>query len=246
MKSLRVSAMLVCLLDYSAAAARANWPARAMKLRSILAFAAGLAGSLPLAAADAPRVLILGDSISIGYTPVVTRLLEGKAAVSRPKANCGSTQTGLANLEKWLGDQRWDVIHFNWGLHDLCYRHPESKVQGNRDKVRGTQAVSPVEYERNLETLVARLQRTGARLVFASTTVVPEGEAGRFTGDEVKYNAIAERVMKRHGIPVNDLHALSRAFGPEFFKGAGDVHFTPEGYARLAAQVAAAIERAMR
>lgn len=217
-----------------------------MRLPCVLAFAAVLAGALSLSAADAPRVLILGDSISIGYTPDVIRLLEGKAAVSRPKANCGSTQTGLANLEKWLGDQRWDVIHFNWGLHDLCYRHPESKVQGNRDKVKGTQAVPPDQYEKNLETLIERLRRTGARLVFASTTVVPEGEAGRFTGDEVKYNAIAERVMKRHGITVNDLHAVSRAFGPELFKGPGDVHFTPEGYARLAARVAAAIERAVR
>jgi lysophospholipase L1-like esterase len=214
-----------------------------MRFRLVLAF---LAGALSLAAADAPRVLILGDSISIGYTPAVTRLLEGKAAVNRPKANCGSTQTGLAGLEQWLGDGRWDVIHFNWGLHDLCYRHPDSKVQGNRDKVNGKQVVPTSEYERNLETLVARLQRTGARLVFANTTLVPEGEAGRFTGDEVKYNAIAERVMQRQGIPVNDLHALTRAFGPELFKGPGDVHFTPAGYARLAAQVAAAIEQALR
>ena len=47
------------------------------------------------------------------------------------------TRFGLARLEQWLGDERWDVIHFNWGLHDLCWRHPESKVQGYRDKVRG-------------------------------------------------------------------------------------------------------------
>jgi lysophospholipase L1-like esterase len=217
-----------------------------MRFRFALALVAGLAGSLSLSAAELPKVLILGDSISIGYTPEVTRLLAGHAAVSRPKANCGSTLTGLANVEKWLGDGRWDVIHFNWGLHDLCYRHPDSKVQGNRDKVNGKQAVPPAEYERNLETLVARLQRTGARLVFANTTVVPEGEAGRFTGDEVKYNAIAERVMKRHGIPVNDLHALTRAFGPELGKGPGDVHFTPAGYARLAAEVAAAVKRVAR
>ena len=219
---------------------------RGMRFRFALALVAGLTSSLSVSAAELPKVLILGDSISIGYTPEVTRLLAGQAEVSRPKANCGSTQTGLANVEKWLGDGRWHVIHFNWGLHDLCYRHPDSKVQGNRDKVNGKQAVPPAEYERNLETLVARLQRTGARLVFANTTLVPEGEAGRFTGDEVKYNAIAERVMKRHGIPVNNLHAVSRAFGPELGKGPGDVHFTPAGYARLAAEVAAAVKRVAR
>ena len=123
---------------------------------------------------------------------------------------------------------------------------PQELILGNSISIGHPPHVTPAEYERNLETLVARLRRNGARLVFASMTVVPEGEAGRRRGDEVKSNALAGRVVRRHGIAVNDLHALSRGFGSELFTGPGEVHFTPEGYIRLAAQVAAAIERKVR
>ncbi len=192
-----------------------------------------------------PDVLILGDSISIGYTLETRKLLIGKANVFRPLRkdgkgpdNCGDTSMGLENLDKWLGDRKWEVIHFNWGLWDLCYRHPDSKSQGKRDKVKGTISTKPEDYEQNLEKLVTRLKATGAKLVWASTTLVPEGEVGRFVGDDEKYNAIARRVTERHQIPINDLHAVSKAFPADHFVGPGDVHFTSAGSAKLAAKVA--------
>ena len=85
-------------------------------------------------AGELPNVLIIGDSISIGYTPKVRKLLEGVANVHAPKVNSRDTRTGLKHLKDWLGTTRWDVIHFNWGLHDLCYRHPDSTATGHRDK----------------------------------------------------------------------------------------------------------------
>src|SRR5688572_12316649 len=66
-----------------------------------------------------PRVLLIGDSISMGYTVPVRRQLEGKANVHRIPENGGPTINGLKKLDAWLGDGKWDVIHFNWGLHDL-------------------------------------------------------------------------------------------------------------------------------
>lgn len=201
---------------------------------------------LPAAENDQPKVLLLGDSISIGYTPLVIEGMKGKAVVSRPKANCGNTQAGLTNLDKWIAGGPWDVIHFNWGLRDLCYRNPESKEQGHRDKVKGTLSVPLPEYEKNLETLVERLKATGATLIFATTTAVPEGEAGRIVGDDVKYNEVAERVMKKHGVAIDDLYALAKTFGPELFVGPGNVHYTKEGSTKLAAQVMASIESALK
>ncbi|MFO0817031.1 MAG: SGNH/GDSL hydrolase family protein [Pirellulales bacterium] len=202
--------------------------------------------SVATPAEELPKALILGDSISIGYTPLVVQSLQGKVAVSRPKANCGSTVAGLANLDKWLAGGPWQVIHFNWGLHDLCYRNPEAKAQGNRDKVNGKQSVPVAEYEKNLETLVERLKKTGATLIFATTTIVPEGESGRFVGDDVKYNEAAERVMKKHGIRIDDLHALSKTFKPELFVGPGNVHFKPEGSKQLAERVSESILEALK
>ena len=55
------------------------------------------------------------------------KALAGKANVHRAPTNCGPTIRGLEGLDQWLGDGRWDVIHFNWGLHDLKYMGPTGK-----------------------------------------------------------------------------------------------------------------------
>ena len=115
--------------------------------------------------ADLPNVLLIGDSISVGYTPPTIELLKGVANVQRAKANCGDTNRGKSALKTWLKNTKLDVIHFNWGLHDLCYRHPDSKVQGNRDKANGTIAVPLDEYEKNLEQLVQQLKQTVETIV---------------------------------------------------------------------------------
>lgn len=197
-----------------------------------------------------PNVLLIGDSISIGYTRDVRRLLQGQANVYRPMepggkkpANCGNTKEGLAGLASWLDDRRWRVIHFNWGLHDLCYRSPESKLYGHRDKVHGVQDVPLPQYRVNLEELVGRLEKTQARLIWASTTVIPPEEAGRFVGDEVKYNHIAAAVMRAHHIPTDDLYALTRRFPPAMFRRPGDVHYTPAGFEKVAEQVAESVRK---
>jgi lysophospholipase L1-like esterase len=192
-----------------------------------------------------PQVLIIGDSISIGYTPQVKNTLRDKAEVKHNQGNAQFTATGIKRIDAWLGETQWDVIHFNWGLWDLCYRHPDAKEQGNRDKVNGTLTTSPEQYEKNLDQLVQRLKKTEAALIWAHTTKVPEDEAGRKLNDDLKYNEIAAKVMHKHGITINDLNALSRTFDKSLFKKPGDVHFTAEGYKKLAEQVTQAIQQAL-
>ena len=199
-----------------------------------------------------PKVLIIGDSISLGYTPAVVEILADEAVVIHNDggkgvgANAGPTTRGLEYLDHWLGGVHWDVIHFNWGLHDLCYRHPDAKLYGNRDKVNGTISTTLDQYEKNLDQLVQRLKKTGAKLIWASTTMVPDGEAGRIAGDELKYNRIAAKVMKKHGIATNDLHALTTKFNPDLFKLPGDVHYKNQGSQKLAEQVAASIRNTLK
>lgn len=210
-----------------------------------------LAAFLPASSAepapkDLPKVLIIGDSISIGYTPYVKRQLKDEATVSRNPGNAAHTGTGLEKIDAWLGDTRWDVIHFNWGLHDLCYRNPKSKNQAGRDKVNGTLTTTLEQYEKNLDQLVTRLAKTGATLVWASTTIVPGGEPGRIAGDDKKYNEAAARVMKKHGVVTNDLHSLSATFTTTHFVEKGDVHYLPAGYQKLGTQVAESIRTALK
>lgn len=184
--------------------------------------------------AGLPRVLLIGDSISMGYTPQVRKLLEGKANVHRIPQNGGPTKNGIANIEKWLGTGKWDVIHFNWGIHDLKFM-PDGKRQ-----------VEAADYEKNLRALVARMQKTGAKLIWATTTPIPEGELNppRKFGQVKDYNDIAARVMAENNVAVDDLNAhmtpqFDRLHNPK------DLHYGAEGYAFLAEKVAQEISKAL-
>ena len=70
------------------------------------------------AAAPKTRVLLIGDSIAVYYTPYVKKLLEGQVKVERA-GHAVDTKFGLANIDRMLRKGPYDVIHFNWGLHDL-------------------------------------------------------------------------------------------------------------------------------
>jgi len=179
-----------------------------------------------------PRVLLVGDSISIGYTQPVRKLLRGVANVHRVPENGGPTSRGLQQLDGWLGPGRWDVIHFNFGLHDI------------KLDAAGRPLTAPDEYERNLRELVRRLRATGARLVFATTTPVPARLSGggvrRRADDVPPLNATARRVMSDLGVPVNDLHEFITPQCADLQKP-GNVHFTDEGSRALAEPVAAVI-----
>lgn len=194
--------------------------------------------------AGLPRVLLLGDSISIGYTLPTRAALKGAANVHRAPANCGPTTRGLQGVDKWLGAGKWDVIHFNFGLHDLKFLGPNGENLADPAAEDSRQQVPPEAYERNLRKLVARLKQTEAKLIWCSTTPVPAGAKGRVVGDSAEYNAIAERVMKENNIPINDLFAFAE---PQLDKiqRPRDVHFTPAGSKQLAAQVAKHVRAAL-
>lgn len=183
-----------------------------------------------------PRVLLIGDSISIGYTTAVRTALADRANVHRAPVNCGPSSKGVEELDAWLGSGRWDVIHFNFGLHDIRL------LDG------GARLVPPEQYEANLRRILERLQRTGARLIWATTTPVQAknkpGQYPRRQEDVALYNKIATAIMQEGGVAINDLHASVRDRLNELQKPA-DVHFNEAGYAVLARQVNSAISDAL-
>lgn len=211
----------------------------------VLAVAALLAAAPVCAAPQAPKVLIIGDSISQGYTPHVTALLGDKAMVSRIPENGESSDHGVEQLDEWLGSTQWDVISFNFGLWDICYRNAALPEGKDFDKLHGVISVSPEDYRRNLEHIVERLERTHARLLWENITVVPDGDPGRKPEDAIRYNQIAKEVMDAHGIPVVDLHQLTAGFDPALFKRPHNVHYSDAGYADIATMVAQAIQRVL-
>lgn len=175
-----------------------------------------------------PRVLLIGDSISMGYTLPVRESLRGKANVHRPAENCGPTTRGGEKLDAWIGDGHWDVVHFNFGLHDLKY-------------VDGRPQVSLADYEKNLRTIVKRLKETGAKLIWCTTTPVPKKSSPpRHNEDVLAYNAAAKKVMEENEIAIDDLYAFAE---PQIGKlqRRDNVHFTGKGYETLSTQVSKTI-----
>ena len=190
---------------------------------------------------ELPKVLIMGDSISIGYTSHVVENLKGVAEVRRHKGNAGPTIRGVAKIDEWLGKEQWDVIHFNWGLWDMYgwEYHKEDR--------------SPEAYGKRLESLVGRLKKTGAKLIWATTTpACPANEKTmerRFKQNvrispelERKYLDAALAVMKKHGVEVNDLHAFVKPRWDNYAIADNNVHFTKLGSQKLGEQVAKAIQ----
>jgi hypothetical protein len=194
--------------------------------------------------ASLPRVLLIGDSISIGYTVPVQTLLKGKANVHRAPTNCGPTTRGLEQLDSWLGDGKWNVIHFNWGLHDLKYMGTKGENLADPKAADSRPQVPIDQYEKNMRKLVTRLKKTGAKLIWCSTTPVPDGTKGRVVGDSAKYNAVAAKVMQENGVAINDLFAFSKPQLKKIQRPA-NVHFSPEGSKTLAKEVAAKIEASL-
>lgn len=172
-----------------------------------------------------PRVLLIGDSVSRGYTQAVRKALAGKVNVHRAPANCGPTASGLKNLDIWLGTGKWDLIHFNFGIHDRNTPVPD--------------------YQQRLEQIITRLRQTGATLLWASSTPCPDTSDGKYhSAPIVERNTAAAHVMQQHAIPVNDLFAaitphLSTMQNPD------DVHFNAQGYDFLGQTVATAITAAL-
>lgn len=172
-----------------------------------------------------PRVLLIGDSVSRGYTQAVRAALEGKMNVHRAPENCGPTANGLKKIEVWLGEGKWDVIHFNFGIHD-------------RNTAAG-------DYGQRLQQLVERMSKTGAKLVWATTTPIPDDAAkNQRASSIVEKNEVAAEVMRAAGVVSDDLFgAVTPHLGA--FQNPNDVHFNANGYEFLGKQVASSLQAAL-
>ena len=190
----------------------------------------------PVADPKLPNVLLIGASNSMHYTPLVRRELHGAANVFRPPANCRSTRQTLRYLDQYLGDRKWDLIHFNWGMHDLTHLDASGLAA---PPPTGTHQVPLDKYKRNLTMLLKRLQETGASLVWASTTPVgvrAEQQGFRRDQDVVAYNAAAAEACDSAGVPINDLYSLAKPRAGGLLSDG--VHFNETGRAVLARAVA--------
>ena len=225
---------------------------RAAGLAILASAAAGLASVPGVLAGDSstlPRVLVIGDSISMNYHDAAKAALDGVADYHRIEGNAGTSANGVENTAQWIAvnpetGRPWDVIQFNHGLHDLRQDHDADSGWGDYN-------IPIADYQANLEKQIALLRTSGARLIWCTTTPVPNdriAQATRRKGACVEYNAAALEVMRRHpDILINDLHAVIEG-SPVFdeWRTGNDVHFhRPEERQAIAEAVAASVLAAL-
>ncbi len=176
-----------------------------------------------------PRVLVIGDSISMNYHEAAKAALKGIANYHRNEGNSFSSVHGVSNAELWLGDYQqkglhWDVIQFNHGLHDL------KQTYDKKTDVFGDYAVPLEVYKQSLEKEIAILKKTGATLIWCSTTPVPQDNKSQYArrkGADIVFNQAAAEVMQSHPeILITDLHAVvSKSPVYDNWRKGIDVHF---------------------
>ncbi len=171
-----------------------------------------------------PRLLVIGDSISMNYGKAAKEALRGVVNYHRNEGNSYSSNYGAQYVKYWLGDykkkgQQWDVIHFNHGLHDLKQSGPDVPY-----------AMSLENYKMYLHLIIKELQKSGAKLIWTSTTPVPNdkgGPHGRQKGAELAFNRAAKEVISKYpDIMINDLCGVvhgSEVF--DNFRKGSDVHY---------------------
>lgn len=179
-----------------------------------------------------PNVLIIGDSVYQQHARGVLTELKSQANVqfaNWPKLVLPNSANAVEDIDLLLGlkdaagndvpaDKRpnWDLIHFNVGLGDLIYCVPNIKSHRILSfDYGGVIRTDAKQYEQNLETLVRLLRQKApdAKIVWASTTPIRHSRENVFKkGTEIEYNQIAERVMKKHGVPINDMYSYVISF----------------------------------
>lgn len=172
-----------------------------------------------------PRVLLIGNSITQGYYPEVTRLLEDKAYVARLTTSKSLGDPALIEeINLILNYYKFDVVHFNNGLHGWEY--------------------SENEYDAAFPDMIKAIEKNApeAKLIWATTTPIRTGKnketLDKRIGRITKRNQIAAKhISKEKNIKTNDLFGLV-VDHPEYYNGGDGVHPVESGYKALAGQVA--------
>ncbi len=206
------------------------------KLIVVFALIESLAGF----SADLPEVMLLGDSIRMGYQPVVMEILKKDAVLWAPAENCKDSVFFLENVKRWCEGRNPKVIYFNVGLHDIYLKKDGSCIR--------TEEL----YVQNLQTIAKEFKATfpDAVIIFGTSTVVDEdrittsktyGKLVRRNSDIDRYNQLAVKTLNGEGVLINDLNGLMKRSSPSSLLIDDGTHLNAEGKKLLGSAVASKI-----
>lgn len=181
------------------------------------------------------KIMLLGDSIRLGYQAKVVDLLAGKVAVTGPEDNCRFSAYTLFNLSAWVPDDDFDVIQWNNGQWDTCHM-PDGRIH--------TPLATYLELQERIAVILLKKTR---RLIFATTTPVwPEqftsGSIHPRRDEDIRaYNSAARELSGKLGIEINDLHPHIAQDVRQYISD-DMVHLTEAGNSLCAGRIAAVID----
>lgn len=188
------------------------------------------------------KVLLMGDSIQIGYQNMVKDLLSDKYEVYFTEDNGRFVQYSywlINQFYKEHGD--FDILHFNNGYWDMNIEHPMKEALNSVE-----------EYTYGLRKIVNYAKQRNTRVIFATTTpVYDEGSSNDNTGVKAsityknewvtKYNEAAVKLMKELDVEVNDLYNIMLQ-GEKYYKCEDMLHLSDEGSLVCAKQIIKILE----
>ena len=211
------------------------------------------------------NLLLLGDSIRLGYDSFVKEKLEGRVNVYYSEDNGRFAQYTLRHLNDWrkqLSLPEIDLVHWNNGLWDSMHLNaciagcpletagetfsPEN-VPGNLhfDK----DPLTPPEiYRYMLGRVLTRIHQLfpRAEIVFATTThVIEEMAMGAYRSNEEieQYNRIARETLIPRGVRINELGKFAMEHCRNMHPDGDWVHYNDEGSSLLADEIIEFLEK---
>ena len=188
------------------------------------------------------KILILGDSIRMGYDKYVKMALEDVAQVCYPVANCRFSSNLLRHLHEWMEEtgfgEETDLVYWNAGLWDNLLLYD------------GLPHIPLDVYKANVERIckLLRLLAPKAKIIFATSTPVQEekftGRLKRSNRDTERYNLAAAQIVKENGGQIDDLYTLAKN-APESYHSDPTHYYTKEGKKLFTEHVVKALEKAL-
>jgi lysophospholipase L1-like esterase len=209
------------------------------------------------------NLLLIGDSIRMGYDSYVQEKLQGRVNVYFPEENCRFAQYTLRALSNWkselalpeihtvhLNNGLWDVLHLNSGPsggdgeaegETFTPGNVSQELHFDKDPL-----TPPDMYRYMLGRVLTRIRQLfpGAEVVFATSTPVIEEQANwayRSNAEIAQYNDIAREVLIPRGVRINDLGAFAAEKCHELHRDW--VHYNEQGSSLLADEIIGFLEK---
>jgi len=186
------------------------------------------------------HIILIGDSIRMGYDKYTKEALAGVAEVYYPEENCRFAEYVLRYAHEWKQKGQWptdvDLVHWNAGLWDVLELFGDMPL------------TSPEYYAEAIARVDKRLRMLfpRAKMVFATSTAVLEDKMGanfkRHNSITEQYNRLAVEALSGTDTVINDLYAVTRDC-PEAWHSDAVHYYTDAGREAIGGKVLSVICR---